>query len=65
MKICKDRLEQMVQNCIEWIVSGAEYTEAYEDLMAMGFDEDELKALGYGYIVNAAHEEYGDDEKEN
>lgn len=64
MKIYKDRLEQMVRDCIDWIVSGAEYTEAYEDLMAMGFDEDELKALGYEYIVNAAHEEYEDNEGE-
>lgn len=42
----------MVQDCIDWITSGADKEDAYNDLTSgIGFDEEELMQLGYEHLV--------------
>ena len=55
-EISKERAIQLIQNCIGWIVSPGGF-DAYSDLMGVGFDESELRALGYGYIIDEEHQE--------
>lgn len=55
-EITKERAIQLIQSCINWIASPGGF-DSYSDLMGVGFDESELRALGYGYIVDEAHKE--------
>lgn len=64
MNISKERLEQMVLSCIDWITSMSDYLDAYNDLEAIGFSEAELRELGYGYIVDEAHKQLKEEEEE-
>ena len=52
-EITKERAIQLIQSCINWIASPGGFS-SYSDLMGVGFDESELRALGYGYIVDEA-----------
>ena len=45
------RAIQMTKNCIDWITCGADPEDARSDLNSIGFDEDELEYLGYGYLI--------------
>ena len=53
-EISKERALQLIQKCIDWIASPVNF-DSYSELMAIGFDESELRALGYGYIVDEGH----------
>ena len=50
------RAIQMVQNCIDWIITEVSSEDAYNDLIATGFDSVELEELGYGYLLNVEEE---------
>lgn len=50
--ISYQRAIQMVQECIDWITSELDGGDAYNNLMSIGFDEEELEYLGYGYILD-------------
>ena len=55
-QISKERLEQIAQRAIDWISFGADAIDAYADLTSgLGLSEEELGALGYGYIVDEYH----------
>ena len=54
-EISKERALQLIQQCIDWIAYSV--SNPYFKLMAVGFDESELRALGYGYIVDEEHRE--------
>ena len=54
-EISKERALQLIQQCIDWIAYSV--SDPYSKLMAVGFDEGELRALGYGYIVDEEHRE--------
>lgn len=55
--ISYQRAIQMVQECVDWITSGADSMDAYNDLMGIGFDGEELEYLGYGYLLDAVEED--------
>lgn len=50
------RAIQMTQKCIDWITCDVEMADARADLDAIGFDEDELESLGYGYLIEEEDE---------
>ena len=54
-EISKERALQLIRQCIDWIAYSV--SNPYFKLMAVGFDESELRALGYGYIVDEEHRE--------
>ena len=61
-QISKERLEQIAQRAIDWISFGTDAIDAYADLTSgLGLSEDELRTLGYSYIVD----EYYKAEKED
>lgn len=63
-KISKIRLEQMVQTAIGWITDSADVTDAYSDIVSgLRIGEEELKALGYGYIVDNYYKEIAEEEE--
>ena len=49
--ISYERAVQLTQKCIDWITCDVEIADARDDLDAIGFDEDELQYLGYGYLI--------------
>lgn len=51
------RAIQMTKNCIDWIIYGADPEDARSDLNGIGFDEDELEVLGYGYLIEEEDKE--------
>lgn len=55
-EISKERALQLIQQCIAWIASPVNF-DSYSELMAIGFDDSELRVLGYGYIVDEEHQE--------
>ena len=55
--ISYQRAIQMVQECVDWIASGVDSMDAYNDLMGIGFDGEELECLGYGYLLDAVEED--------
>lgn len=55
-EINKERALQLIQKCIDWIVSPMDF-DSYSKLMAIGFSESELRGLGFGYIVDEEHRE--------
>lgn len=55
-EISKERALQLIQKCIDWIISPVDF-DSYSKLMAIGFDESELIALGYGYVVDEEYRE--------
>ena len=51
------RAIRLLKDCINWIAEGVETADAYNDLMAVGFDGTELEELGYEYILDVYEEE--------
>ena len=52
------RAIQMVQRCVDWIANDVSCGDAYDDLTCgIGFDEDELAELGFGYLLDVIEEE--------
>ena len=52
------RAVQMVQQCINWIIDGADTEDAYNDLTSgVGFDSEELEELGYVYTIDIEEED--------
>lgn len=51
------RAIQMIQYCINWMISGVELADAYNDLTSgIGFGSEELEELGYGYLLDVVEE---------
>ena len=51
------RAIQMVQRCINWIISEVSLGDAYNDLTSgIGFDSEELEELGYRYLLDVVEE---------
>lgn len=55
--ISYSRATRMTQKCIDWITCDAELSDARSDLYAIGFGDDELESLGYGYLIQEEEEE--------
>lgn len=50
--ISYQRAIQMLQHCIDWIISETDEEDAYNDLSSgIGFDDEEIEMLGYGCLV--------------
>lgn len=63
-KISKIRLEQIVQVAIGWITEGVDAIAAYNDIVSsLRIGEEELKALGYGYIVENYYKEISEEDE--
>ena len=45
------RAIELLTGCMDWITEGVEIADAYNDLVAVGFDSEELEELGYGYLL--------------
>lgn len=54
--IAYERSTWLVKRCIDWIIEGAEISDARDDLYAIGFDNDEIEELGYRYLLDVKEE---------
>ena len=50
--ITHERAMWLVKRCIDWIIEGAENADARDELYAIGFSNDEIEELGYGYLLD-------------
>ena len=50
--IIHERAIWLVKRCIDWIIEGAENSDARDELYAIGFSNDEIEELGYGYLLD-------------
>ena len=58
-RIDYERAIEMVQDCIDWITSDISVEDARNYLISgIDFDSEELKTLGYEYLLDIIEEEY-------
>ena len=50
--ITHERAIWLVKRCIDWIIEGAENSDARDELYAIGFSNDEIGELCYGYLLD-------------
>ena len=55
--ITYERAIQLVQKCTDWITEYVEISDARGDLYAIGFSNEEIEELGYGYLLDVCEEE--------
>lgn len=55
----KERLEQLLIKCMDWIEEdGVDCDETLDTFQHLGFEPDELKELGFGYLNNVEEPEW-------
>lgn len=52
-----ERAIEILKKCMSWIVNGVPYGSPYIDLTDLGFNDDELEALGFAYLLDLKEEE--------
>ena len=50
--ITHERAIWLVKRYIDWIIEGTENSDARDELYAIGFSNDEIEELGYGYLLD-------------
>ena len=52
-----ERVVKLLKNCMSWIENDGDCGEALDNFEYLGFDDDEIEALSWGYILDVKEEE--------
>ena len=54
--ITYERAVWLVKKCTDWITQDVEILDARDELYAIGFSNEEIEKLGYGYLLDVEEE---------
>lgn len=52
-----DRAIKLLKGCMNWIENDGDHSETLDNFEWIGFSDDEIEALGWGYILDLKEEE--------
>jgi hypothetical protein len=52
-----ERVVHLLKGCMNWIENDGDHSETLDNFEWLGFDDDEIEALGWGYILDVKEDE--------